>query len=473
MGNLDDPELSPSPNYVATHEYVVETINGEDKKVEFNGHWLDYEMYLLLRTFSLKGFKISPLLYGKLDIFRLNAKGEAVGEDEYNEIVIPFQAKVSQNNILSGLGIIGAKEFGNSTIAFMLNVKKFSESQPDGYLNYSLSDGEHNLNLFTWGWSTTSSCSHIFNIPTNIDSFPQDEFSDTDYLKIDFVIGINSRNHKGAIRIRRISGEEKFFHYNEVENAYEKEKYGNLLGKTTLRLYDAFILKNCGDKKLYLVALIEGDFTKNNFTKNSIKLESGYEETTIGGELLPFVHFDLKEKGFIRAGTSISIFYGNYKYTDVWGGEKVILPGWYHLGEDVWWERPSKGNFWKITNFSEINAEILLSRNSTLIFHLWTHLTYTYFLKIFGDTLYSEENGYFFVEEARRNNKLNEFWMGGLIGIRVNKNPELMFVLNLPIQYDNSFYTNIKTTNNVKFVSFSDALPKIRKPIYFTFALSF
>ncbi len=473
MGNLDDPELSPSPNYVATHEYVEKTVNGENKKAEFEGNWFDYEMTAFLRNFNMNNIKFAPFLYGKIDLFRLNASGEAIGEGEYEDFIVPFNGKVSQNNNFFGGGFAAIKEYAKSTLAVMFDIRRFKESEPDGYLNYELGGREFKLNLFTWGWSTTSSCSHIFGIPTNIDSFSQDEYTSTSYYESNFVFGFSNNNHKSAIRIRKISGKENFYYYDEEENIYKKEKYGRLLNKTTLRAYDTFVLKNMGRKKLYLVALVESDFTKNNFTRFSQKLESAYEEKSIGAELLPFVHFDFGKESFLRAGTSISVFYGTYKYTDVWGGERVLLPGWYYFGEDVWWERPSKGNFWKITNFSEMDAELNVSKKLTFIVHIWTHLTYTSYLKIFGDTDYSEGEGYFFIEEARRRNKLKEFWLGGLLGIKLKGKPEIIFVLNLPVQYDNSFFTEINTSNGGHFNSLSDALPKVRRPVYFSLMIGF
>ncbi len=448
MGNLDNPNLSPSPNYVSTSESIEESVYGNRYKAEFNGKWFYSDFISLPYIFKFGKLKISPVISGRLDVFNLNSSGNAIGEEEGITEIVPFNAKVSQTNSTITAGFIAAKQYRNFTLSWMLTYKKFNESTPSGYLNYTLNGIEHNLNLFTWGWSTTSSCSHIFGISTNIDAFKQDYYSDTDYNAIDFVTGININNHRAGIRIRNISGKNINYSYNKESNQYTRKKYGNLINKTTIRVYDVFKLKKMRSGDLYVVFLIEGDFTKNNFTKNGLKLESAYNEKAFGGEVLPFLHFPLNRKGFIRIGTSLSVFFGNFEYNDIWGGQKTILPGWYYIGKDVWWQRPSYGNFLKITNFSEIDTEISLSNKTTLLLHFWTHLTYTHTKKIYGDVEYNEENGYTFIKEAERKNTLKEFWLGGLFGIRIKGKPEIMILLNLPIQYDTSSTTTINEIEN-------------------------
>jgi len=355
----------------------------------------------------------------------------------------------------------------------MVDYKKFIESVPEGYLNYNLYGNDYKLNMLTWGWSTTSSCSHIFGVSTNIDSFEQDEYTDTQYSNFNLVVGANIGKHKAAFRVRRITGENTYYYYNDETNVYDEGKWGNLINKTILRAYDVFPVGHIGVGKLYVVAFLETDISKNPYTRYKKKIKAKYGENSYEVEILPFLHYDLSRGGFLRIGTSASFAYGKFKYTDIWDSEEVTLPGWVYYGWEEEWERPSYGNFLRFINFSEMNMEVRISTNTLIISHVWTHLTFLKSKKIYGDTDYQEGEGYFFVKEAERKNFLREFWMGGMFGIRYEGPFEISLILNFPIQYDNALTTDVEGVDGRVFSGLSNPMPKIRRPVYLSIIIGF
>ncbi len=471
MGNLDDPEASPSPTYISTQEKVSEDLHGEVYTAGFNGTWKTPYITALAYNLDFSSIRIIPLVSARWDVFSLKASGTAIGEEDKEKFPIPFSSELSQTNLQTSLGAILVADVGDFPIGLLFTFSRFSEGTPKGYLRYTMEGSERELGVFNWGWSTVHGCNHIFGVSANIDSFWQDFYAQTSYSQWDAVLGVNTGENKLGFRFRRINGLQDYFEYDEVLNRFVREKWGNTLGKTTLRNYGVFKIKEFSPKlKLYLVTFAEVDLVRNHDRWMGEELLDGYRENDYEFELLPFFHIDLPGEGFLRIGTSISITRGNFKQVEIWGGREVYAGGWVYYGWEEIWERPSYGNFWKLTVFSEADMEISLSPSLRFIFNLWSHHNFIYTHKFYGSTK-SDGGSLYFQEKARRKSFLKEFWLSGSIGFMTRGVVSLGIFADFPIHYDN--YLRTRVEGEKYFYGEADPQPKIRKPFSLWAVLSF
>ncbi len=471
MGNLDDPEASPSPTYISTKEEVSQDLNGQVYTAGFEGSWKAPYFTALAYGFEFSSLRVIPIISARWDVFSLKASGTAIGEEDGEKFPIPFSSQLSQTNMQSSLGAIMVGELGDTPVGMLFSFSRFSEGSPRGYLRYTLEGEERELGVFNWGWSTVHGCNHIFGVSANIDSFWQDFYAQTSYSQLDMVIGADLGDNRIGFRFRRISGLQDYYEYQEEENRFLKKKWGNTIGRTTFRNYGVFKLKEFSPGvKLFVVTFLEASFARNHDRWMGETLLDGYRENDYEAELLPFIHFDLPGKGFLRIGTSLSITQGNFKQVEIWGGREVYAGGWVYYGWEEQWERPSYGSFWRIIVFSEADLEIPLSSALRLIFNLWSHHNFLYTRKIYGSTR-SDGDGLYFKEKARRNSFLKEFWLSGSLGFMTQGPISLGIFADFPIHYDNYMRTEVK--GEKYFSAIADPQPKIRKPFSLWAVISF
>ncbi len=464
MGNLDDPEASPSPTYISTEESVSEDLYGQIYTAGFKGTWKNPSLLVLPYSIRLGEFVFFPLFSGNWDLFNLRAGGTAIGEEDGKKFTIPFSSELSQTNSSLSLGFMAAGKVGERPVGLLVEYKRFAEGKPQGFLKYTMEEEERELGIFNWGWSTVHGCNHIFGVSANIDSFWQDFYASTSFSQLDLVLGADLGENKIGFRLRRISGAQAYFEYDPEANAFSREKWGNSLGKITLRNYGVWKLGELSPKaRLFLVTFLEASFVRNHDRWMGEELLGGYRENDYELEALPFLHFDLPRNGFLRIGTSLSLTRGSFKQVDIWGGKEVIAGGWANYGWEESWERPSYGNFWRIVVFSEADLEVGLSESLRGIFHLWTHHTFYYKKKFYGNTK-SEGDLLRFEEKASRRSYLKEFWLSGTLGFLKEGPVSLGVFLDFPIQYDNYMTTEVKGTKGY-FKGKADPQPKVRKPV--------
>ncbi len=464
MGNLDDPAASPSPTYVSTEESVSEELGGEIYTARFKGTWRAPSLVLLPYSFGAGGFTVMPMVSTKWDLFSLKAGGTAIGEEGERRFPIPFSSELSQSNSSYSLGFVGAGKVGDRTLGFLMKYTKFQEGNPRGFLRYAIGGQERELGIFNWGWSTSHGCNHIFGVSANIDSFWQDYYASTSYSQMDLVLGMDFGGNRVGFRVRRVSGDQDYFEYDSQSNTYSREKWGNTLGRLTLRSYGVWKMGEISPGAiLYVVTFLETSFVRNHDKWSGEVLLDGYSENDYEAEVLPFIHFTLPRNGFLRVGTSLSLTRGYFKRAEIWGGREVYGGGWAYYGWEKRWERPSYGNYWRIVVFSEADLEIGLSRSLRALFHLWTHHAFYFTRKFYGRTR-KEGDGFRFEEEARRNSYLKEFWLSGTAGFLRQGPVSFGIFLDFPIQYDNYMSTEIKGKKGY-FKGTADPQPKIRKPV--------
>lgn len=465
MGNLDIPELSPSPTYVDTRESVSENAGSTVATAGFEGTWFSPSFVTFPFIFRTSSFTVIPMVSLQWDSFHLTSSGTAIGYEDDEEILIPFSSELKQRNKTYSLGSLIITNFGDTPVGIIMNYTKFSEGNPTGYLIYTLQGEERTLGRYNWGWSTIHGCNHIFGVSTNIDAFWQDEYTLTTYSQFDLVVGADLGENKIGFRFRRQKGTEAYYGYENSINGYSKSKWGNNTGKTTIRNYNVLKIGDLSEKaRLFVVTFVEASFTRNHFTLSGEELLDGYNEDDYEVEVLPFIHFDLPAGSFLRIGTSISITRGSFKYKEVWGSREVYSSGWANYGWEVFWERPSYGNFWRFTIFSEADLELMLSREPDLklILNVWTHHNFVRTKKYYGWTE-SMGDKLQFHESAKRSSKLNEFWLSGTVGFVFGNRIKIGIFADLPIQYDNFIATEISGESGY-FKGEADVQPKVRKP---------
>ncbi|MBD3414828.1 MAG: hypothetical protein GF421_10415 [Candidatus Aminicenantes bacterium] len=468
MGNLDHPEMSPSPNYVATEESVSENYHSSKiAEARFKGTWFAPSVQAIPMVITWNKFKVIPIFSGELDQFQLNSSGEAIGHEEDHNYLIPFESKLSQRNFTGSAGILAVGEIGGSPIGLKFVYQRFEEESPSGYLSYSFNGSETNLNQYNWGWSTVSGCNHIFGISTNIDSFWQNSYTHTRYSLLDFTLGGNIGTHKAAIHIRRHFGKDHYYTYSSSQNDYLKQKWGSQVNKTMLRGYDVFKFLQIGGAQFYMVALVEADFERNPYLWEDIKLEDQFIKNTYAAEVLPFVHFDLSRGGFFRIGTSASLIANNYSYKEIWGSQEVYSHGWATFDWEKPWERSSYGRSYIFTNFSEANLEIVAADKPHLAFRLdfWSHLALHYTDRFYGRNRSDGSGIYSFQQQAHRKNFLRELWMSGTFGFQIGRRISWGLYANLPIYYDPFQTTEITGNSGEYFSGVSNSQPQIRRPL--------
>ncbi len=464
MGNLDDPEASPSPTYISTEESVSEDLYGQIYTASFKGTWKNPRFVLLPYSFQVGGFVLMPLFFGSWDLFSLKAGGTAIGEEEGEKFPIPFSSKLSQTNSSLSLGFIAAGKVGERPVGLLMKYTRFAEGEPQGFLKYTMEGKEKELGIFNWGWSTTHGCNHIFGVSANIDSFWQDFYASTTYSQLDVVLGADFGENKIGFRLRKVFGAQDYFEYSPEANAFIKEKWGNSLGRLTLRNYGVWKLgKISPGARLFLVTFLEASFVRDHDKWLGEVLLDGYRENDYEAEVLPFVHFDLPKNGFLRIGTSLSVTRGSFKYVEVWGGREVYGGGWANYGWEEGWERPSYGSYWRIVVFSEADLEVGLSDSLRGLFHLWTHHTFYFTKKYYGSTK-SEGDVLRFEEKARRKSYLKEFWLSGTLGFLKQGPVSFGVFMDFPIQYDNYQTTEVSGDKGY-FKGAADPQPKVRKPV--------
>ncbi len=224
MGNLDFPELSPSPTYVATEESISENFDSTMAEAGFKGTWLSPSMIFIPFMLEVSSFRIVPIVTGQWDSFKLTSSGIAIGREGDEKMLIPFSSELSQRNKTYTFGTLITTSLGEVPIGLIINYKKFSEGRPSGYLKYSFEGEEKVLSRYNWGWSTVAGCNHIFGVSTNIDAFWQDEYIDTRYSQFDMVLGADFGENKIGFRLRKQWGQESYYKYEDSINNYVKSK---------------------------------------------------------------------------------------------------------------------------------------------------------------------------------------------------------------------------------------------------------
>lgn len=467
MGNLDVPEASPSPSYIATEEVISEDLGSTIAEASFKGTWISPSLIAVPFALEVSTFKIYPIISSQFDFFSLRSSGAAIGREEERSFLIPFSSELKQRNWSTSFGFLLSGEFGDIPFGFILNYTRFSEGQPSGFLEYTMEGRKISLNRFNWGWSTVVGCNHIFGVRSNIDAFWQDRYNQTTLSQLDLVFGADLGENKIGLRIRRIQGHQTYYEYDERVDFYREESIGNNVGKTLIRNYNVLKVSDLTEKsKLFVVLVGEVDFVRNPFTKGDTVLLDSYREDTFGAEILPFLHFDLPAGGFFRIGSSVSLFRTNYRYIDVWGGQEVYSPGWAAFDWEPWWERSSYGHWWKFTVFSEADLEVVLIRQPRLLLlmDMWTHHNFVWTSRFYGKPEPSGE-GYSFRVEAERRNFLKELWMGGTFGLMFGDDFKIGIFMDFPIYYDNYRTTEIEGEGGNYFKGISDAQPRVRKPV--------
>jgi len=467
MGNLDHPAATPSPSYIDSEGMVVETDSKTNRlKSEFKGVWNSFSITVIPYVYKKKELYIMPLLDINPEYFSLKASGTAYSDHDNNEVEIPFSSSLSQNNSDFSAGFLIAKKIKSRTLGLRFLYRNFKESEPKGFINYEYDNNSFSLNRFNWGWSVMSSCNHIFGPSTNIDSFWQDEYVDTDREQFDISMGMSGKRNKAAVHIRRIGGYTKFFEYDEDNNIYEEMKWKVKKNRTTVRAFDVIKIKKIGKGILYFTGLAEFDIENSPVFYKGVELEEKYSDKVYGFEFLPFIHFDLNDEGFIRIGSSVSFFKSHFEHTDVWGSQKVFSSGWTQFDWEEEWEQESYGNNFIFTNFSEMDAEIILNNRTglKLISHVWSHLTVSSIKKIYGKNESGNEGVYNFIQKAQRKTYKQELWIGGTFGIQRGKKNIIGIFVELPLHYDLYLSTEVSGEEDKYFKGISNVAPAIRKP---------
>jgi hypothetical protein len=467
MGHLDVPELSPSPNYVNTEESVGERLDsGLDAQVGFEGTWFSPELMMAPYVFSFKSVRIVPLVSGKLDRFHLRSSGLAVPEDNPAG-AFPFSSELSQKNAEGSVGVLASAPIKGIPVGMLITYRAFREGRPSGFIQFTREGLETRLNRYNWGWSTVSSCNHIFGDPTNIDAFWEDGYTDTEGSQFDLVLGADIKENKLGFRFRRLTEYGDDYGYSADANQYLKSEYRRRAAKTFLRASQLFKITEIEGVKFFLCTVTEADFLRQNYLKDGTELLNFHKENSYDLEFLPVLHFDLDRGGFFRIGTSASFFYNDYRNRETWGQQEVYSSGWTHLGWEASWERSSYGRTFTFINFTEADLELpLIERwNVLLSLDVWSHQVWSRTRRYYGDNV--EENGIFrFAREAERTNKLRESWFGGTFGVMVGKRMSVGLFLDLPVYYDQSVGTDVQIAGE-SFRASADAQPAVRKPVSF------
>lgn len=466
MGHLDIPELSPSPTYVNTQESVAVSLeSGQTAQAGFRGSWFEPEMQMAPYVFEFKSVRVIPLVSGKFASFSLNSSGTAV-TDEEPAAAFPFSSSLSQKNREASLGLIASTSIKHIPVGILLNYRRYEEGRPRGGLRYTLDGQETQLNRFNWGWSTLSSCNHIFGIKANIDAFWEDRYTDVEGSQLDVVVGADVKENKLGFRVRRLVEYGDQYSYKSATDDYVRSPSRSKSGKTMLRASELFKVASIEGAKLFLCTVLEGDFLKRRSLVDGEELLDSYRENALAAELLPILHFDLDRGGFFRFGTSASFFWKGYGYRQVWGKQEVYAPGWASIGWETAWERSSYGHSFSFINFTEADLELpLIDRwNVLLSLDVWSHQVFAWTRRYYGDNVSSGGGTYRFSKEAERNNYLRESWFGGTFGLMAGRRLTVGLFLDLPVYYDSYTTTKVSGTSG-SFEGKANAQPAIRKPV--------
>ncbi|MBM3284259.1 MAG: hypothetical protein FJY81_00120 [Candidatus Aminicenantes bacterium] len=465
MGHLDVPELSPSPTYVNTQESVAVGLeSGQTAQAGFKGSWFEPEVQMAPYVFEFKSVRVIPLFSGKFASFSLNSSGMAVTAEK-PAAAFPFSSSLSQKNGEASVGLMASTIIKRIPIGIMFNYRRYEEGAPRGGLRYTLDGQETRLNRFNWGWSTVSSCNHIFGVKANIDAFWEDRYVDTMGSQFDVVVGADVNENKLAFRVRRLIEYGDSYSYKSAADSYIRSPSRSKSGKTMLRASDLFKITNIEGAKLFLCTVVEGDFLKQRYLVNGEELLDSYRENAFAAEFLPIIHFDLDRGGFLRIGTSASFFWKGYGHRQVWGKQEVYAPGWAHIGWEMAWERSSYGRSFSFINFTEADLELpIIDRwNVLLSLDVWSHQVFAWTNRYYGNNV-SGDGTYNFSKEAERNNYLRESWFGGTFGLMAGKRLSVGVFLDLPVYYDKYTTTAISGVAG-SFEGKANAQPAIRKPV--------
>lgn len=466
MGHLDMPELSPSPTYVNTQESVTLSLeNGQTAQAGFKGTWFEPEIQMAPYVFDFKLVRIIPLASGKLTTFSLRSSGTAVTAGERVD-AFPFSSFLRQKNAEASLGLMASTSIMHIPVGILFNYRRYDEGRPRGGLHYILDGKETRLNRFNWGWSTLSSCNHIFGIKANIDAFWQDGYTDTQGSQFDVVVGVDVKENKLAFRVRRLVEYGDYYGYKPAADDYIRSPSRSKSGKTMLRAAELFKIASIEGAKLFFCTVIEGDFLRQRNLMNGEELLDSYREKAYAAEFLPILHFNFDRGGFFRLGTSASFFWKGYGYRQVWGKQEVYAPGWAYMGWEKAWERSSYGRSFSFINFTEADLELpLIERWNFLVsLDLWSHQVFAWTRRYYGNNVSSSGGTYHFSKEAERNNYLRESWFGGTFGLMVGRRLAVGLFLDLPVYYDKYTTTKINGTSG-SFEGKANAQPAIRKPV--------
>jgi hypothetical protein len=465
MGHLDQPEISPSPNYVNTQESVdVKLDTGLEAQAGFDGNWVSPELIMAPYVFELKSVRIIPLVSAKMDSFHLRSSGLVFPYDNPAG-AFPFDSELRQRNAEGAVGVLASAAIKSIPVGIVLNYRTYREGRPSGFLHFTRDGLETRLNRYNWGWSTLSSCNHIFGTAANIDAFWEDGYTDMEGTQVDVVLGADFKEHKTGFRFRRLTEFGDEYSYSEDANQYLKDPYRRKAAKTFLRASELFKITEIEGAKLYLCAVAEADFLRQNYLKSGTELTSFFRENDYGLEFLPVLHFDLDRGGFFRIGTSASFFYKGYGYREVWGEQEVYSPGWACYGWEQSWERSSYGRTFSFINFTEADLELLLIERWEfwLSLDVWSHQVWSRTRRVYGGNV-ENDGTYSFAKEADRTNTLRESWFGGTFGVMAGKRLSVGLFLDLPVYYDKFVSTDLRMTAE-SFQADADAQPAVRKPV--------
>lgn len=469
MGNLDDPFRSPSALYVNTEESVEENFNGTRARAEFNGSWFNTELILAPYVFDFKGMRIIPLVGGQFDSFSLDAKGYAIAHSyDGNHWLVPFSSKVSQKNYSGNVGILLSTSIKEFPAGLIFNYSRIEEGNPSGFLQYSQDGREIRMNRYTWGWSASSGCQKIFGTSTNIDAFWQDSFTDSLRDQIDFVFGMDLKDHKVGLRYRKINVHGEYHSYSKALDKYLPSDISEKVTIHLFRPYAVFSIKDLGSSKIFGVSVFEFDSLKERpVSKRGKEFLNSYNEKKLTGEFLPFAHFDIG-RGFLRFGSGVSLGYKWYDYTDIWGRQKVYQQSAAYYDWERSWEHSSFGNEISLISFSELDTELLLEKrfNSTLRLEVWRMITYYRTKRFYGNNIYDGES-YNFFQTAERKNTLKEDWLGGTVGVLFGNKISVGIFMDIPVFYKKSVSTEVKGKTSEFFKGFRDFQPAVREPLKF------
>lgn len=152
MGNLDMPEISPSPTYVSTQESVEGNLaEGMNARAGFEGSWVSPEIMTAPYVFEFKSIRFMPLVLEKLDNFSLRSSGQAVPYETPTSLIL-FSSELGQKNREFSLGFLTSFHIKRSPVGIIVNYRSFREGRSSCYLQYVKDGQELRLNRYNWGW---------------------------------------------------------------------------------------------------------------------------------------------------------------------------------------------------------------------------------------------------------------------------------------------------------------------------------
>jgi|GEM_PF-906369 len=467
FGNLDDPKKLPSPNYTMTSQSLH--LSNPQSDFSLHGTWTQNKTELVPYYFQSHGFHIQSLLSYTLEDLYMKADGIARSyDDTLGWEQVPFEALLERQNKQYGTGIAVAKQLGSVPFGIRVTIDRSKWGEPNGYLQKSVNGAEEIYNRYTWGWTTQQSCNHILASHANIDAWYQDGYSMATSWLINTVVGATIKEHKLALRYRHFSQDADEYEYDSDRDGYVRDgDWTERTSKHLLRGYGLFKILKLGQADLYLLGFAETQRSWINYVGagDAERLDCIYEKKA-DFEIVPVVASSLG-KGFLRAGFDILWGWASLSNTDVWGRQRVYRESYPYTGWTPDWEKPGYANSFFIANLSEVDVEypILQRPEIVLRLELFRMQQWTYTTGYFGENE-SSNGGYVFEENAVRQDKRKETWMGGSLGMWTGFGTVFAgFFVDLPITYHSVLDT--KVIDNDEGETFSDSrsnFPAVQDP---------